>query len=318
MKSSATLSVKPFVAVYLVAFFHVAQGSVAFGRGDSFNNGGGLSEANIAFGYTQIESYSSMCQALATCSNSAGETILLQAISDSAGQERAGSSPIFKSPADVPGFFGTEPNELAFRTEGEIGAPIYYNLEKIYTRDPISGAVKALPLNDCVGILFQALTGHHADLARAVDVKMLANRLSQSIRSRRTSYSLDNGAVSGGAMQILQIDPRRFPTIIISDKISLYDLTRSIRDKFLQNVASAEIDDFSDFQIINARWESGQSVGAGFIYPFTGEILTLRQDGRHIRCQWNFNAFFSIDVQRDAWLYKDEQSQLSTMGCHVE
>lgn len=125
------------------------------------NNGGGFSEQNFIFAYTNLERFIDPCLLTEICKLSNGERKILRQIKESLVQERkANSYPFFKS---------GKLNEFNFQIDGalriaatgsNVGDPIYINLDLIYPSD-FNGSIRAFRVDETIAVLIHELGHHH-------------------------------------------------------------------------------------------------------------------------------------------------------------
>lgn len=125
------------------------------------NNGGGFSEQNFLFAYSNLERFIDPCLSTEVCKIDDSERKILAQIKKSLVDERrANSYPLFKS---------GRLNEFNFNINGalriaatgfDIGDPIYINLDLIYPKD-FDGSTRALRVDEAVAVLIHELGHHH-------------------------------------------------------------------------------------------------------------------------------------------------------------
>ena len=145
--------------------------------GDSFNNGGGLAEANITYVWMTLETYLQTCLTLPGCRGDAADQSLVGDIAAAASAERIASLPRFQTAAAEPGYFAAGGVERAFRTAPERNALVTYNLDKIYHFDATSGTTQPLSVGDALGLVFEALSQHHGRAWDDLRVASVVTRL---------------------------------------------------------------------------------------------------------------------------------------------
>ena len=242
----------------------------AWSRGDSFNNGGGLGEASVAFVLADIESLTAWCLAGDACQLPPSQQDLLQRVLAAMPSVRAGALPIFLNEADAGGLFAEGPVERPFATNVGTGAQLYFNLDKIYHWDPLAQSLVPLTVNDAVGLVMRAVAVQLGDGYDSAPAIALEQTLAAILNRQWLSSSL---AAVGRPEIVVKAVAAGFgePIILVADGKNLVAIQADVL-----NVFTALANNFGFDAVDAPRIE--QLSNTGFIPTQTGFRSSLIVD----------------------------------------
>jgi hypothetical protein len=200
---------------------------------DRVGQGAGISENNIAFAYTYLESYLRLCQAMTDCLQTDDQKKVLAEILDGMKQERAlNPNQIgFKSQAKD-GIFLIDGKVRIAMTYADSGAPIYFNLDQLYTKDG-NGDVQGLSIQTAVALLVHEY-GHHHGITDHDWLDILGQRVGHAMSPRVYSGILnpDRANVGYSSVYFDGESQAMYTQTVVTDGPNMYDLTPSIKARF--------------------------------------------------------------------------------------
>lgn len=205
------------------------------GGGDTFGNGGGLSENNLLFAWVKLKS---AVQSV-VYSRASGLTIpeaeLLTKIFKSHDEEMRGAGIQFLSSQQNPGVFDADESGIPRTgvTGSEVGSAIYFNLERLYpVRD---GVEQPIDYVTALGFLVHEL-GHHHGVKDHAFLDQLGGKVRDFVGSSRT-VSVDLRRFSGNRFMVSAFSPimlwenatspigSTFASVNVSNGLEVYDLS---------------------------------------------------------------------------------------------
>lgn len=304
--------------IRIVSLVFVSAFSLPVRAGDSFNNGGGLAEGQIAFIWQNLELYVDMCRQMSECKGSTDEAALLEAVRDAASTERAASNPEFKAGRDDPGFFDEHGDVQILKTDIEVGAKIYFNLDLLYVVDPTTGITTPLSLPECLSIVFQGFSRHHQTPLTRDEIAAMGTRLAQAARSKTQTITLNNPLVDAG-MQIVNIGRTAFPMLLIRDAESLFGLTEPLKAAIARVDHALDLEHLTDVKFENSRWSQDGILSGGFA-TFSSVMKAKALRGNHtdaVTCSFKYQSQFRRESLGAPWLYVDAESMFDDVSCQV-
>lgn len=196
---------------------------------DKVGQGAGISENNIQFAYRYVDKYIQLCLAIKDCTEDGTQTDVLRKILASLNDERKTVPQIgFKRTAD--GIFFVDGKLRAGLTWNYVGAPIYFNLDLIYTTDN-QGRVSGITLQTALALLVHEL-GHHQGVLDHDWLDRLGQRVSRMLDGRLFSSLLGPDRPNITASYIYfdtQSPGPAFTELLVGDGTNLYDVSGDLQ-----------------------------------------------------------------------------------------
>lgn len=225
------------------------------------NNGGGFSEQNFIFAYSNLERFIDPCLASETCKISDDGRKILRRIKASLVQERkANSYPFFKS---------GKLNEFDFHIDGalriaatgsSVGDPIYINLDLIYPKD-FDGSIRAFRLDEAIAVLIHEL-GHHQKIKDHQLLDLLGTKVQAASQGDVQFLTWLRGRVR--LTLINTLNPTSvpnfmtygFPVVMLSNAKSSVDIGKALIEGIK---CDSEIENIAGLALRDLKWKEANS-----------------------------------------------------------
>lgn len=157
--------------------------------------GGGIAENNILYVFSELESFIDLCLHTSDCNLNANEILWLKGIKKSLPAERKNEKLIqFRSEKLEPGFFVVEGQVRIAKTGYEVGNPIFFNVDLLYSGNKENGFLPsiqgALDIPQAASLLIHEL-GHHQGVSDHLALDVLGSKIHKL--SRVLVRELDGG-----------------------------------------------------------------------------------------------------------------------------
>lgn len=236
-----------------------AQDHFILGDGGHVSDGGGLAEAHIAYSYLALDKFASRCIAKDDCATTATQKEFLKKLSEETATERHAKTPIFKSEKAEPGFFIINGVEQIFKTEPKLGEEIYFNLDKIYTKDASQNSV-ALPLPALISIVTKAFVSHAAGSREiTAEIADLTDRLAaQNWKNLSEIYAPQNlfAKNMGAVVYVEKSASSAFLDLHLSDLTDAFDYSSSFHSNLRDALQLSQTDKILSSTLSQGRWVS--------------------------------------------------------------
>jgi len=186
----------------------------AFAGRDDVNNGGGISEKNIVYGYQELPRFIDLCLNTESCQLSENELKVLSLIKGAYPQELKAAEAIkFASEKKQPGFFTIDGQVKIAKTGGKVGDPIYFNVDLLYPKNS-QGQVEPFSIADGISHLIHEL-GHHHGITAHTELDLLGVKVSLVLQRYIQTTPLLPHSHEVSAVAINDRSGKGFPQILL-------------------------------------------------------------------------------------------------------
>jgi hypothetical protein len=197
--------------------------------GDEVNNGGGISEGNIAKSYLNLERYIDLCLNLPSCSLNKEEQALLSEIKTGLKGEYQNKKQLqFISERLNPGTFVIDGEMKIAKTGDEIGSVIMVNKDLLYHKNSRTGLTEGIGLEKAVQILVHEMGHHHGQKDHTL-LDLLGAKVSMSLSKNMITAKLLAESEGVKAVVINGKSEEEFPQILIYVFDQIIDVTAKFK-----------------------------------------------------------------------------------------
>lgn len=246
--------------------------------GGAVSNGGGIAEAHIAYAFATLDRLTDVCAANRDCAQTDSQIHALTAIVEATKEERVAHRPAFKAEHEDPGFFVVDGIEQEFRTEPQIGATLYYNLDKIYVSTGRPNEIVSRSLNELIALTLRSFAAHVPHELSDDELLGLSLRLGKhNVANIFEAHFLSMDFLDRGGVAYAEKSSRNgLPSVLISNYDEVYNLSPRFHKAWTRAlIRNGENLTFESTRITQLRWSEAFRSAVDY-----SARLTFRMDGK--------------------------------------